>query len=197
MASQVKNSQAEGASKGLLNNACKQLLHTQAQWSSTQLQEGPTLRNNTDNNSNFAMPCKELAYPIRTFTHAFTPPETPSKRGKWSTVALQVKNSLEEGASRGLLNNACKKLLHTQAQWSDTQLQEGTTLRNRRDNHSNFTMPCKELAYPIKTVTHAFTPPDTPEKGGKARNSYRMERNNSERDVSLSSSNIPLHMEMS
>ena len=89
------------------------------------------------------------------------------QRGKQSTVDSQVKNSQEEGASRGLLNNAFKQLLHTQAQWSNTQLQEGTTLRNNSDNNSNFAMPCKELAYPIRTVTHAFTPPDTPAKGGK------------------------------
>ena len=77
-------------------------------------------------------------------------------------MALQVKNSQADGASRGLLNNARKKLLHTQVHWSGTQLQEGTTLRNNRENNSNFAMLCKALAYPIRAVTYAFTPPDTP-----------------------------------
>ncbi len=40
------------------------------------------------------------------------------QRGKRSTVASQVKNSQAEGAPSSLLNNACKQLLHTQAQRS-------------------------------------------------------------------------------
>ena len=39
-----------------------------------------TLRNNGGNNSNFAMPCKELAYLTRTVMHAFAPPDKPAKR---------------------------------------------------------------------------------------------------------------------
>ena len=69
-------------------------------------------------------------------------------------------------------------------------------MRNSRDNHSNSTMLCKELAYPIRTVMHAFKPPDTPAKGGETSNSYMMESKDSERGSSPSFSNIPLHMEM-
>ena len=36
------------------------------QWSGTRLQEKRTLRNNRGNNSNFDIPCKELAYLTRT-----------------------------------------------------------------------------------------------------------------------------------
>ena len=89
------------------------------------------------------------------------------QRGKQSTVASQVKNSQADGAPRSLLNNACKQLLHTQEQGSGTPLRKETTLRNNRDNDSSFAMPCKVLAYPIRTVTHAYTPPDTPAKRGK------------------------------
>jgi hypothetical protein len=89
------------------------------------------------------------------------------QRGKQSTVASQVKNSQADGAPRSLLNNACKQLLHTQEQGSDTPLRKETTLRNNRDNDSSFAIPCKVLAYPIRTVTHAYTPPDTPAKRGK------------------------------
>jgi hypothetical protein len=39
-------------------------------------------RNNECDNSNFAMPCPELAYRTRTAMHTFTPPDTPAKRGK-------------------------------------------------------------------------------------------------------------------
>jgi hypothetical protein len=76
-------------------------------------------------------------------------------------------------------------------------LQEGTTLRNNRDKNSRFAMPCKVLAYPIRTVTHAFTPSDTPAKRGKTNNSHRMESDNSERDGKPSSSNIPQRMKRS
>ena len=76
-------------------------------------------------------------------------------------------------------------------------LQKETTLRNNRDNNSRFAMPYKVLAYPIRTVTHAFTPTDMPEKRGKTNNSNRMERNNSERDGRLSSRNFPQRMEIS
>ena len=45
-------------------------------------------RSNECDNSNFAMPCTELAYLTRTAMHAFTPPDTPAKRGKLvATVA--------------------------------------------------------------------------------------------------------------
>ena len=48
------------------------------------------LRHNKCNNSNFAMPCPELAYLTRTAMHAFTPPDTPVKRGKLlSTVVVR------------------------------------------------------------------------------------------------------------
>jgi len=43
---------------------------------------GKTYGNNGCNNSNFSMPCTELAYLTRTAMHAFTPPDTPAKRGK-------------------------------------------------------------------------------------------------------------------
>jgi len=65
VASQVKNSQADGAPRSLLNNACKQLLHTQEQGSGTPLRKETTLRNNECNKSNFAMPYLELAYRTR------------------------------------------------------------------------------------------------------------------------------------
>ena len=41
------------------------------------------------------------------------------------------------------------------------------TLGNGGGNNSNFAMPCKKLEYLTRTVMHAFTPPDTPAKGGK------------------------------
>jgi hypothetical protein len=45
-------------------------------------------RTNEFNNLNFAMPCMELAYLTITTMHAFTPPDTPAKRGKLlATVA--------------------------------------------------------------------------------------------------------------
>ena len=88
VASQVKNSQAYGAPRSLLNNACKQLLHTQEQESGTPLWKETTLRNNKCNKPNFAMPYSELAYRTRTAMHAFTPPDTPAKRWKLAaTVA--------------------------------------------------------------------------------------------------------------
>ena len=39
-------------------------------------------RNNKCDNSKFAMQCTELAYLTKTAMHAFTPPDTPTKRGK-------------------------------------------------------------------------------------------------------------------
>ncbi len=66
-----------------------------------------------------------------------------------------------------------------------------------RDNDSNFAILRKVLAYPIRTVTHAFTPTDTPAKRGKTNNSHRMESNNSERDGRPSSSNIPQRVKRS
>ena len=47
---------------------------------------GKTYRNNGGDNSNFAMPCTELAHPTRTVRLAFTPPGTPAKRGKLATA---------------------------------------------------------------------------------------------------------------
>jgi hypothetical protein len=119
------------------------------------------------------------------------------QRGKQSTVASPVKNSQSDGVPRSLLNNAGKQLFHTQAQWRGTPLQKGTTLRNNRHNNSSFAMPCKVLAYPIRTVTHTFPPTDTPANRGKSNNSHKMESNNSEREGRPSSSNIPQRMERS
>ena len=64
-------------------------------WGGTRLQEGRTLRNNRGDNSNFVMPCKELAYLIRTGMHAFTPPDTPANGGKLTTVASRVLQALK------------------------------------------------------------------------------------------------------
>jgi hypothetical protein len=70
----------------LLIKTCKQLLPDKSRWSSTQLQEGRTLRTNRGHNSNFAIPCKEAAYLTRTVMHTLTPPNTPAKRGKLTTI---------------------------------------------------------------------------------------------------------------
>jgi hypothetical protein len=48
-----------------------------------------------DNNFNFSMPCKELSYPIRTGTHAFTLPDTAEKGGKLTTVTGRVLPALQ------------------------------------------------------------------------------------------------------
>ena len=66
---------------------------------------GKTYGNNGCDNSNFAMPCTELAYLTRTAMHAFTPPDTPAKRGKLvATVAgrdLPARQLQHSGHSEG------------------------------------------------------------------------------------------------
>ena len=54
-----------------------------------------TLRNNRGNNSNFARPCKELAYLTRTVMHASALPYMPAKRGKLTTVPGRVLSALQ------------------------------------------------------------------------------------------------------
>ena len=48
------------------------------------------MRKSRDNNSSFAMPCKNLAYPIRTITHAITPTVAEDKQGSATTTAVNL-----------------------------------------------------------------------------------------------------------
>ncbi len=74
----------------LLIKTCKQLLQDKSRWGSAQLQEWRTLRTNRGHSSNFAIPCKEAAHLTRTVIHTLTPPNTPAKRGKLTTVTSRA-----------------------------------------------------------------------------------------------------------
>ena len=66
------------------------------------------MRNNRGHNTNFAMPCKEAAYLTRTVVHALTPPDTPAKRGKLTTVTGRAP---EAPSRRGKLTRVAGRVL--------------------------------------------------------------------------------------
>ena len=62
---------------------------------------GKTHGNNGCDNSNFAMPCSELAYLTRTAMQAFTPPDTTAKRGK--LIATQSQAEISQPGNYNIL----------------------------------------------------------------------------------------------
>ena len=80
--------QAKGelVSYGLSSQEQSSKRHAAAEGNNIEEQQGRQLK--------LSMLCKELAYPIRTFTHAFTPPDMPARRGELTTVVGRVLQAL-------------------------------------------------------------------------------------------------------